>query len=183
MQLIYTTSRLILKTLDASYSDRVCDFYSRNKRHFEPWEPRRVETFYTPEFHMANLTYEENEISKYHMLRLWIFSKYNPSEIIGNISFSNMKKGALLNCTLSYKIDSKHVNNGYATEALQFAINLMFKGYGFHRIEAMIHPNNIPSLHVIEKLNFEFEGVAKSYINLDGKWVDHLRYSLISMYQ
>ena len=183
MQLIYTTSRLILKTLDPSYAERVCNFYIKNKQHFESWEPTRVDTFYTPEFQRANLTYEENEIAKYHMLRLWIFSKYDPSVIIGTISFSNMKKGALLSCTLSYKIDKDHVNKGYATEALNFALHLLFKGYGFHRVEALIHPNNIPSLHVVQNLSFEFEGVAKSYINLNGKWVDHLRYSLISMYQ
>ena len=183
MQLVYTTSRLILKTLDASYADRVCQFYSKNKSHFEPWEPKRVENFYTPEFHKISLGYEENSIANYHMLRLWLFNKYDPSTIIGCISFSDMKKGALLNCQLSYKIDKDNLRQGYATEALSFAIPLFFEGYQFHRIEAMVHPKNEASIKLLENLNFELEGTAKSYINLNNKWVDHHRYSLISRYQ
>lgn len=180
MQLLYTTPRLILKTLDSTYADRICKFYLQNKLHFEPWEPKRVETFYTTDFHRVNLIHEENEISKYHMLRLWVFSKYDPSVIVGTVSFSSMKKGALLSCTLSYKIDKDHLNQGFATEALEFGINLIFGGYGFHRIEALVHPDNISSIRVLEKLNFELEGTAKAYIKLNGKWCDHLRYSIIN---
>jgi ribosomal-protein-alanine N-acetyltransferase len=183
MQLVYTTSRLILKTLDSSYADRVCQFYKNNKSHFEPWEPKRVDNFYTPDFHKISLKYEENSIANYHMLRLWLFNKYDPSTIIGCISFSDMKKGALLNCGLSYKIDKDNVRQGFATEALNFAIPLVFDGYQFHRIEAMVHPKNVPSIKLLENLNFELEGTAKSYINLNDKWVDHHRYSLISRYQ
>ena len=117
------------------------------------------------------------------MLRLWLFNKYDPSTIIGCISFSDMKKGALLNCQLSYKIDKDNVRQGYATEALNFAIPLLFEGYQFHRIEALVHPKNIASIKLLENLNFEFEGTAKSYINLNDKWIDHNRYSLISRYQ
>ena len=180
MQLVYTTSRLILKTLDPSYADRVCKFYADNRNFFEPWEPKRVDNFYTPEFHKISLKYEEIAIANYHMLRLWIFNKYDPSTIIGCISFSDMKKGALLNCQLSYKIDQNHTRQGFATEALNYAIPLMFEGYQFHKIDALVHPKNTTSIHLLENLNFELEGTSKAYINLNDKWVDHLRYSLVS---
>ena len=140
--------------------------YADNRNFFEPWEPKRVDNFYTPEFHKISLKYEENAIANYHMLRLWIFNKYDPSTIIGCISFSDMKKGALLNCQLSYKIDQNHTRQGFATEALNYAIPLMFEGYQFHKIDALVHPKNTTSIHLLENLNFELEGTSKAYINL-----------------
>ena len=88
-----------------------------------------------------------------------------------------------MTCTIGYKLDQHYIGQGYALEALEKAIDVVFDELGFHRIEALIHPKNEPSLHLIEKLGFEFEGIAKSCIRLNNKWTDHLRYALINPYQ
>ena len=173
------TDNLILKTLESQYANDVLNFYKFNKEHFEAWEPDRAGSFYTPNFHQANLVCEANNIKYNKMLRLWIFHKDFPDIIIGSICFDNFQKGALMSCNLSYKTDRFNCNKGIMTEALTKAIDVIFNVYDFHRIEALVHPDNAPSIHLLEKFNFFYEGVAKEYIMLKGKWCDHLRYALI----
>ena len=84
-----------------------------------------------------------------------------------------------MSCNLSYKTDRFNCNKGVMTEALTKAIDIIFNIYDFHRIEAFVHPDNTPSIRLLEKFNFFYEGVAKEYIMLKGQWCDHLRYALI----
>jgi len=48
-----------------------------------------------------------------------------------------------------------------------------------HRIGAYILPANQPSIKLVEKVGFKLEGIAKSYVQMKGKWIDHLCYAYI----
>lgn len=181
MKTFYTTKRLILRILDESNAKDVLNFYNLNKDYFEPWEPDRVPGFYTEAFHKASLSYEKKMIDSGHFMRFWIFDKNAPDVVIGSISFSCFLKGSMMSCCLGYKIDHYNTGRGYATEALDAAIDIMFNEYGFHRIEALVHPDNKPSLRTLEKLNFVYEGTARSSVKMDGIWTDHMRLVLINL--
>ncbi len=174
------TKNLILKELDSESAMDVLNFYKLNENHFNTWEPDRAKSFYTLNFHQANLAFESNHIQENKMLRLWIFHKDFPDIIIGTICFDNFMKGAMMSCSLSYKTDRFNCNKGVMTTALTASIDYIFKTHNFHRIEALVHPDNAPSIHILEKLGFEFEGVAKESALLRGVWQDHLRYALIN---
>lgn len=181
MKTLYTTKRLLLRVLDESSAKSVLNFYNLNKNYFEPWEPDRVPGFYTEAFHKINLSYEAKMMNDGHFLRFWIFKKAAPDVIIGSISFSNILKGSMMSCLVGYKIDHYSAGSGFATEALDAAIDIMFTEYGIHRIEALVHPDNKPSQRIMEKLNFVYEGTARSSVKMDGVWEDHLRYALINL--
>lgn len=181
MQLIYYTKRLILKVLDPSWAAKVCTFYKENKDHFEPFEPKRVPNFYSLDFQSANLSYEYNEFLHFRHLRFYLFEQEHPDRIIGSICFSNIRSGSFLSCSIGYKIDYRFEGRGYTTEALDFAIhNIIFTEYGLHRIEAAVHPANIPSLRIMEKLHFEREGIARDFAFLNDRWENHIKYALIN---
>ena len=181
MQLIHFTDRLILRVLDPSWASKVCTFYEENKDHFEPFEPKRVPNFYTLDFHSSTLSYEYNEFLHFHYLRLYLFEKHHPEQIIGSICFNNIRAGSFLSCNIGYKIDYRYEGQGYTTEALNYTIhNIIFKDYGLHRIEAAVHPVNIPSLRIMDKLGFEKEGVAKDFALLNDRWEDHIKFALIN---
>ncbi len=181
MKLTHYTSRLILKVLDAGWASKVCSFYAENKEHFEPFEPKRVPNFYSIDFHSANLSYEYNEFLHFHHLRMFLFEQTHPEQIIGSICFSDIHMGSFLSCHLGYKIDYRFEGKGYTTEALYYAINqIIFKEYGLHRIEASVHPANIPSMRIMEKLGFKKEGIAKDFALLNDRWEDHIKYALIN---
>lgn len=181
MEFIHETKRLYLRILDASWSSPVLRFYLRNREFFEPVEPPRVPNFYTEEFHEANLTYEYNEFIRRTYLRLFIFTKENPASIIGSICFNNIRYSCFQSCMAGYKTDCFYCNQGYMKEALDYAIHeIMFKEYRLHRVEAVVQPDNLPSLHVLEGLGFTCEGTIRDYAKLKGSWKDHLRYSILS---
>lgn len=174
------TSRLLLKILQFDSTDKVLDFYVRNKDFLEPFEPDRVSFFYTKAFQQANLNYEYKLMRDSHMLRFWLFEKGYPEKVIGSVCLQNVIRGSFLSCMLSYKMDRNYLRRGYATEALNCIISIACIDYGLHRIEAYIVPDNTASINLIKKLGFLPEGIARSSVYLRGKWIDQIRYAYIS---
>lgn len=178
--MICESDRLLLKTLGADMAPMVLSFYEENKEHFEPWEPKRPNNFYTIYYQRASLSAEYHQMKEGKLLRLWVFLKDNPDEVIGTICFQNLLKAPYLSCNLGYKFGKKYNHKGYAYESIKKGIEIMWKDYGMHRIEAFIMPNNEPSLRLIERLDFVYEGICHSYAQINGSWSDHKRYALVN---
>ncbi|MGB8454520.1 MAG: GNAT family N-acetyltransferase [Anaerocolumna sp.] len=180
MQRIYQTDRLILKVLDKSHAKQVFDYYLRNKDFLEEWEAVKGEEFYTLSCQEKLLDKDFNDINNHTTLRLWIYNKKDTDRIIGTVAFTNIVRGVFLSCFLGYKLDKDEINKGYMTEATGKGIDIMFEDYGLHRIEANIMPKNVRSLKVVNKLGFYNEGMALSYLKINGKWEDHIHMVLLN---
>lgn len=180
MRSIYETKRLLLKVLDKTYADLVLDYYLRNRAFLEEWEPLKGEEFYTKEHHEKQLENELVNIENGNTFRIWIFKKNDDKRTIGSIGFNNIVRGAFLSCHLGYKLDKDELINGYATEAIEKGIDIMFTEFGLHRVEANIMPKNKQSLRVVEKLGFYNEGLAYKYLKINGKWEDHIHMVLLN---
>lgn len=181
MKLVHYTDRLIIKVLNTDWASEVCNFYKRNKDFFEPYEPQRAPNFYTVPFHEATLRYEYHELLSSHHLRFFLFEPIDPDKIIGSVCFSDIKRSSFQSCTLGYKMDFSFCNQGYMTEALSYCINrIIFGELSLHRIEATVLPDNLPSIRLMEHLNFEKEGIAKDFAFLKGIWRDHIKYARIN---
>lgn len=177
----YQTQRLWLKVLNERNSRAVCDFYSRNKEHFEPFEPERTPGFYTPEFHRKSLAAERHQYEQRRYLRLYLYRKENPEQIIGSICFDHICFGSFQSCTVGYKLDKDFQGQGYMLEALTYSLkNIIFGEYGLHRVEALVVPENAASIHLLERLGFEKEGISRDFARLCGVWRDHVKYALIN---
>lgn len=59
-------------------------------------------------------------------------------------------------------------------EALQVAIKYMLSEVGLHRIMANHMPHNERSAKLLKRLGFEVEGLARSYLKINGVWQDHV---------
>ena len=176
----HQTERLILKPLSPDAAPLVLSFYLENKDYFDLWEPIRGYNFYTLFYHKASLTAEYNLMAEGKLLRYWVFLKDNPKEIIGTLCFQNLIREPYLNCTLGYKFSHRHLHQGYAEESIKKGIDIIFQEFHMHRIEAYIMPDNEPSLRLIERLSFHYEGMSSSYARINGIWADHKRYALIN---
>ncbi len=177
---IYRTERLVLKTLDKSSAQMVLDYYMRNRNFLREWEPAKSEKFYTKAYHEVQLENDRCMAENRNLLRLWIFKKDEESRIIGSMGFSNIVWGAFLSCYLGYKLDQGEINQGYMTEAIKKGIDIIFKEYRLHRIEANIIPRNKRSLRVTEKLGFHNEGISRQYLKINGIWEDHVHMVLLN---
>lgn len=175
-----TTERLILQVLPPYYCQQVLDFYVENRTHLEPWEAMREKNFYTPSYQKKLLEVEYNMIMKSKMLRYYAFFKNNPDIIVGSVSITNIQRGAFQSCSLGYKIHKDYCNIGLGKEAVERVKEVVFKDYGLHRIEALVHPDNAPSIALLEALFFQKEGTAIGAAMLNGKWQDMYRYAFVN---
>lgn len=176
----YTTDRLILKTLDGSHAQHVLPFFLENKDVFEPYEPARPANFYTCNYQRSLLTCEYHLILKLNFLRFWVYRKEKPDTVIGTVSYQNFYKAPYYKCQTGYRFDKRCWHNGYATEALDFTNRLIFQELSIHRIEALVMPQNEPSIRLLERLGFIREGFCRSCIEICGTWTDHYLYALLS---
>lgn len=175
-----TTNRLILKIEDNNKTQDILAFYQNNKALFEQFEPTRPNNFYTEAYQRATISYEYSEIIKGKTLRYYIYLKEQPDTIIGSVNFFRMEHGPFSKVSIGYKLDAAYHGKGYAFEACQAAIPVIFSNYKIHRIEARVAPDNTPSIKLLERLDFRFEGIEYKSVEVNGQFTDHYRYSLLS---
>ncbi|MED2962046.1 GNAT family protein, partial [Bacillus thuringiensis] len=96
------------------------------------------------------------------------------------ISFNLIVRGIYQSCVLGYKLDKAELNKGYTTEALRKAIQVAFEEFQLHRIEAPIMPRNLASIQVVTKIGFQYEGVSRKMLMVNGVWEDHMRWVLLN---
>lgn len=81
--------------------------------------------------------------------------------------------------TLGYSIHPDYHGRGLATAAVRATLPFVFDpaGLALERLEAVAAVENTASRRVLEKCGFTFEGIARGYLILSGKRVDHARYA------
>jgi len=176
----YRENGIILKLLTRSDTSGVLEFYKKNSASFDCYETEKPRNFYTFEFQRQMLEAEYDGFIKGTHVRFFMFDERFPNDIIGCVSFFNIRKGFFEQCCTGYKIDEEYRRMGFGTRMLSLSTKIMTSEFGLHRIEAYILPSNEPSIHLAEKCGYELEGVAKGYVKMNGKWTDHLRYVYIS---
>ncbi|NYB74704.1 GNAT family N-acetyltransferase [Sedimentibacter hydroxybenzoicus DSM 7310] len=173
----YDSDRLYLRILKPKNAAEVLDYYKRNHSFLNEWEPRRTRDFYTLSYQKKKLFTEYDMFKDKRLVRFWIVKK-DDNKLIGNVCYSNIIMGNFKSCFLGYKLDKDEINNGYMTEAIERTVQIMFDDFELHRIEANVVPRNLRSLKVMEKLNFEREGFSKRYLEINGKWEDHIHFAV-----
>lgn len=176
----YETERLYLRILKPEAAPKVLDFYLRDKDLFEQFEPARSADFYTVLHHKEILRGEYQLTLRLQAVRFYVIPKSDPHTIIGTISFHNISTLFRSSCEIGYKFSSEYQHQGYATEALKKCTEIIFEDLHLHRIQAWVLPDNLPSQRLLERLGFAREGIARSYLKVNGHWRDHVQYSLIS---
>lgn len=82
-------------------------------------------------------------------------------------------------CDLGYWLRRQSAGHGYMTEAATLCVDFGFRTVGVHRIRVAAATGNHPSLAVIARLGFRFEGIARHAEWCDGRWLDHATFSLL----
>lgn len=176
----YETPRLLLKVLRADCAPQVLDFYNRDKELFEMYEIDRVPDFYTVKHLQKVLRYEYNMAVKSQLFRFYVFKKENPCRIIGTVCIHNISPAFYGSCEIGYKFSSEFHHIGYATEAVGFCTKLAFNELRMHKVTAVVHPGNVPSMKLLNGLGFVQEGLLRDYLMLHGQWCNHYIYGLVN---
>ena len=81
--------------------------------------------------------------------------------------------------SLSYWIDPKYWNRGYATEASWFLCDTAFRRLGVRRISSSALDKNLASLSVLKRLGFVEEGREREAVCVKGRCMDMVLYGLL----
>jgi ribosomal-protein-alanine N-acetyltransferase len=93
-------------------------------------------------------------------------------ELAGQLNVSSITYGSLSSATIGYWVSERFAGKGITPTAVALATDHCFFGIGLHRMEICIRPENDPSLRVVEKLGFRYEGLRRRYIHINGDWRD-----------
>lgn len=104
----------------------------------------------------------------------------NTARLVGGITICQIERGAAQRGKLGYWIGEPFARRGYMTEAVKLVVEFAFDTLALHRIEADCMPNNEPSKGLLQKLGFTQEGLAQAYLRINGRWEDHLLWSVVS---
>lgn len=152
------------------------DLVLRNKEYWTVFEPRHDASYYT-----VPMQKEKIRESLYQMRdrREYNFGIFNSetSKLVGQISLYSIKRLPFSSGFVGYSIDHECVGRGIGTEALKLITQFGFETVGLHRIEAYVSPRNSASIRVLEKAEFEREGLHRKLLYINGVWEDHYMYA------
>jgi [ribosomal protein S5]-alanine N-acetyltransferase len=101
-------------------------------------------------------------------------------ELAGQLNVSSISWGSLSSATIGYWVGERFAGKSITPIAVALATDYCFYQLGLHRMEICIRPENAPSLRVVEKLGFRYEGLRRRYIHINGDWRDHFCFGLVS---
>ncbi len=101
-------------------------------------------------------------------------------EFAGQLNVSGITYGSLSSATIGYWVSERFAGKGVTPAAVALASDYAFFQVGMHRMEICIRPENAPSLRVVEKLGFRYEGLRRRYIHINGDWRDHFCFALVA---
>ncbi len=100
-------------------------------------------------------------------------------ELAGQLNVSSITYGSLASATIGYWVAERFAGKGVTPTSVALATDYCFFQMGLHRMEICIRPENGPSLRVVQKLGFRYEGLRRRYIHINGDWRDHFCFALV----
>ncbi|ERE02565.1 GNAT family N-acetyltransferase [Pseudogulbenkiania ferrooxidans] len=108
----------------------------------------------------------------------WGLAPREGGPLIGSIGLFKWNPGWRC-CTLGYELARGQQGQGLMSEALRAALAWGFVHMELNRIEAQVHPNNLASLKLLERLDFKVEGRARQAGFWLGRYQDLINLSLL----
>lgn len=170
-----TTNYLLREVKEKDY-DNIYDIYSDE----EVVKYQQIETMRNMEQAKKSVTHFLNSYKNKKFIR-WCITDKNNDKVVGMITLHDFDSWNS-KAEIGYMLNKKYWKQNIMSESGQKVISYAFEVIELHRIEALIHPENIASIKLNMKLGFEKEGLKKSsaYNRRTGEFEDRLIYGLIN---
>ena len=172
-----TSPRLVLRPLVPGDAPELLALMLANRAFLEPWSPRADDSDYTLAAVQQNIALQQEHWGEDRGYGFGIFERESGG-LIGRITLSRITRGPFQNCGLGYWLDERHNGHGLMSEAVRLVLGYAFGELGFHRVEAATLLHNAGSMRVLEKAGFRREGLARRYLQIDGRWQDHYLFAI-----
>jgi ribosomal-protein-alanine N-acetyltransferase len=141
-----------------------------------PWEPAWAHDHLTRRAFTNRVYWAARALATGTALPLFLIRESDQT-LLGAITLDNIRRGPAQDGTLGYWIGAPFARQGYMREAIGAVTHHAFEGLDISRIQAACLPENLASRGVLEKCGFKYEGVAQSYLQIAGRWRNHVLYA------
>jgi [ribosomal protein S5]-alanine N-acetyltransferase len=170
------TERLILRLPQHADFRQWSDLRRQSAGFLTPWEPTWSDDHLTRRAFTNRVSWAARCYRNDTALPLFLIRK-GDDVLVGAITLDNIRRGPAQAGTLGYWVGAPFVRQGYMREAIGAVVHHAFTAMELSRIEAACLPENVASRGVLERAGFKYEGVAQSYLQINGRWRNHVLYS------
>ncbi|MEM1065622.1 MAG: GNAT family protein [Pseudomonadota bacterium] len=141
-----------------------------------PWEPSWSPDHLTRRSFTNRVYWAQRSIAGGSAVPLFLVRREDMA-LLGAITLDNIQRGPAQAGTLGYWIGERYARQGYMREAIEALVHHAFETRGLSRIQAACLAENAASRGLLEKCGFKYEGVAQSYLQINGRWRNHVLYA------
>ncbi len=153
----------------------------RESRDFlQPWEPTWAPDHLSRRAFTARVSWARRGISGGSAVPLFLFRRIDGA-LVGAITLDNVRRGPAQSATTGYWTGQRFARQGFMREALTAVVHHAFARMDLSRIEAGCLPENAPSRRLLESCGYKYEGVAQAYLQINGRWRNHVLYANLRM--
>ena len=151
----------------------------RDSREFlQRWEPTWADDHFTRKSFTNRVYWSQRSIQQGTAVPLFMVRR-DDNTLLGAITLDNIRRGPAQAGTTGYWIGAPFARQGYMREAIAALVHHAFHTLDLSRIEAGCLPENDASRALLEKCSFKYEGVAQSYLQINGRWRNHVLYAIL----
>ena len=172
------TPRLLLRPPQMRDFETWAQLRRDSRAFLVPWEPAWSRDHLTARAFRNRVVWAERVIRQGEALPLFLLRR-DDGALIGGITLSHIRRQPAMAGTLGYWTGAAHARQGYMTEALAALRDHAFGAMNLSRLEAACLPDNAASRRLLERCRFEHEGVAQAYLQINGRWRDHVLYAAL----
>ncbi|PTX56970.1 ribosomal-protein-alanine N-acetyltransferase [Litoreibacter ponti] len=141
-----------------------------------PWEPSWAVDHLTRKSFTNRVYWAQRSVANGNAVPVFM-ERRDDRALLGAITLDNIRRGPAQAGTLGYWIGETYARQGYMREAILGLVHYAFTSLDLSRIEAACLPENTASRGVLEKSGFKYEGVAQSYLQINGRWRNHVLFA------
>ncbi|TCP41693.1 GNAT family N-acetyltransferase [Rhodovulum marinum] len=170
------TERMILRPPAHADCRPWCALRAQSADFLTPWEPTWAPDHLSRKAFTNRVYWAQRALGSGTAIPLFLFRRAD-DVLLGAITLDNIRRGPSQSGTLGYWIGEPFARQGYMREAIEAVVQYAFVRRDLSRIEAACLPENAASRGVLEKSGFKYEGVAQSYLQINGRWRNHVLYA------
>ena len=143
-----------------------------------PWEPIWAADHLSRASFTNRVYWSQRAVKNGNAVPLFVFHK-EAGQLVGAITLDNIRRGPSQVGTIGYWVGQQYARQGFMSEAIIAMVAHAFGALDLSRVESACLPDNVASRGVLEKAGFKYEGVAQSYIQINGRWRNHVLYAAL----
>ncbi len=150
-----------------------------SREFLEPWEPRWPRDELERETFRRRIRYYYRDARQDLGYAFFLF-RTSDNALMGGATLSNIRRGVSQSCSLGYWIGEPYARQGQMTRGVRAITWFVFDVLRLHRLEAACLPANKASAALLTKTGFQYEGLARRYLKINGTWQDHWLFALLA---